>query len=39
MIWIHVITFLHDRGPAMANNKSHFIYPYQNAPKLLIVLH
>ncbi len=39
MIWIHVITFLQGRGPAIANKKLHLIYPYQNGLKLLNVLH
>jgi len=29
VIWMHVITFLHDRRPATAN-KLHLIYPFQN---------
>lgn len=34
VIWIHVITFLHDRRPAIAN-KLHLIYPYQNGPNII----
>jgi len=37
VIWMHVITFLHDRRPAAAN-KLHLIYPFQNGLEIIVTL-